>query len=333
LLTEHGTSQELNVRTPVSLTDQVAISRLGLGCAPLMRLPSRRRRRDLIAGAIDAGLTHFDVARLYGLGAAERELGAVIRSRRDEVTIATKFGIDAAGVLRRVARLQGAARAVLAKSPSATAVARAREDKLMAPRRYDAERARLSLDKSLEELGLDHVDILFLHDPRPQDDVDAAALHEFLTAARTAGKIRTWGVSLDANSGLVVLGELIDPGVIQLLQSPLTDVAAHEEVIAFGLAEARDRIGAWLMANLRAHKRWAEELNVNPLDPGVLSGLVIGGMLVAPGVRAALYETADVADLSSAVRFLSDRRGEGLVERFVDCVMEDRRAIRSMTAH
>ena len=298
-----------------------------------MRLPSRRSRQKLIAGAIDVGLTHFDVARLYGLGAAERELGALIRSRRDEVTIATKFGIDASGVLRRVARLQGAARAVLAKSPSATAAARSREDKVMAPRRYDAERARLSLDKSLEELGLDHVDILFLHDPRPQDEVDAAALHDFLSAARKAGKIRTWGVSLDAHSGLVVLGELIDPGVIQLLQNPLTYATAEERVIAFGLAQARDRIAAWLMANLRAHKRWAEELNVNPLDPGVLSGLVIGATLVEPGVRAALYETADVTDLSSAVRFLSDRRGEGLVERFVDCVMADRHEIRSMSAH
>ncbi|HET9153536.1 MAG TPA: aldo/keto reductase [Solirubrobacterales bacterium] len=49
--------------------------RLGFGCASLMRLPSRRRRQALLAEAFEQGIRHFDVARMYGLGAAEGELG------------------------------------------------------------------------------------------------------------------------------------------------------------------------------------------------------------------------------------------------------------------
>src|SRR5438128_1444735 len=73
---------------------QVRTSQLAFGCASLLREPSPRQRRLLIATAIDAGINHFDVARMYGLGAAEGVLGSALASRRHEVTIATKFGIS-----------------------------------------------------------------------------------------------------------------------------------------------------------------------------------------------------------------------------------------------
>src|SRR6185503_14619010 len=58
--------------------------RLGFGCASLMRVPSRREREALLGEAFEQGIRHFDVARMYGLGAAESELGRFARGRREE---------------------------------------------------------------------------------------------------------------------------------------------------------------------------------------------------------------------------------------------------------
>jgi aryl-alcohol dehydrogenase-like predicted oxidoreductase len=178
----------------------VVISRVGFGCASIMRLPWARQRRDLIAAAIDAGLTHFDVARMYGLGAAEAELGRALRGRRNQVTIATKFGLNA-GALRWLGRLQAPARALLARSTATRTAVRRQRDLFVTPRVYDVAQARRSLDLSLRRLATDHVDILFLHDPRPQDDI-GDGMTAFLEEAKAAGKIRAWGMSLGRRSAL-----------------------------------------------------------------------------------------------------------------------------------
>lgn len=307
----------------VAIADGLTISRVGLGCSGLMRLASKRRRRDHIAAAIDAGVTHFDVARLYGLGAAERELGAALRGRRDEVTVATKFGIDTSAALSRLAPLQAPVRLVMARSAKAVGFAREREGKFVAPRRYDASKARLSLDKSLRELGFDHVDILFLHDPRPQDDVDVESLAEFLATARAAGKIRTWGVSLDDESGLEVCNRMSDPGVVQLSQSLLLQSPAERRVIAFGLMADSDRIAAWLRSHPGDARRWTESLGRDPQEPGILAGLIIGAALARPETMAALCETSEQDELIAATGLL-DRSSDELIQRFADCMLRDR---------
>ncbi|WP_176704326.1 aldo/keto reductase, partial [Mycobacterium malmoense] len=89
------------------------VSAVGFGCGGLMQSPSRRERMAVLGAAVDNGITHFDTARMYGLGMAEAELGAFLRTvPRDTVTIATKFGIDVGGVARRIGRFQAPARAV-----------------------------------------------------------------------------------------------------------------------------------------------------------------------------------------------------------------------------
>lgn len=53
-----------------------------------MQSPSKKERMAVLAGAMDSGITHFDTARMYGLGMAEAELGAFLRTvDRDSVTI------------------------------------------------------------------------------------------------------------------------------------------------------------------------------------------------------------------------------------------------------
>ena len=53
----------------------LSVSRLGLGLGSVHRINSARGRLELVRAAIDLGITHFDTARLYGDGLAERVLG------------------------------------------------------------------------------------------------------------------------------------------------------------------------------------------------------------------------------------------------------------------
>jgi diketogulonate reductase-like aldo/keto reductase len=310
----------------------VVISPVGLGCASIMRLPSARQRRNLIAASIDAGLTHFDVARMYGLGAAEAELGRALRTRRNDVTVATKFGLDASGALRWLGRLQAPARAVLARSTKTRTAVRRQRDLFVAPRVYDAAKARASLDTSLRKLSMDHVDILFLHDPRPQDDIDGVALGAFLEEARTAGKIRGWGISLDDAANIGVLSRLPDRGIVQLRYEALDDSSVRPRSIAFGVLSAHAAISAWLSQSSAARLRWTTALGADPLQHDLLPKLLLAHTLVQPNVAAALYSTTQVPRLSAPAEVLRSGMPAAQLVAFSRCLADDRDAIVGLAA-
>jgi len=71
----------------------IRLSRLGFGCVRLTHEQSEASAIRTLECALDFGMTHFDVARLYGMGNAERILGTFAASRRSRLTIATKVGL------------------------------------------------------------------------------------------------------------------------------------------------------------------------------------------------------------------------------------------------
>jgi aryl-alcohol dehydrogenase-like predicted oxidoreductase len=68
------------------------VSVTGLGCNNFGRRLDLARTRAVVDAAIDAGITLFDTADVYGNGGSEELLGEVLAGRRDQVVIATKFG-------------------------------------------------------------------------------------------------------------------------------------------------------------------------------------------------------------------------------------------------
>src|SRR5690242_6832618 len=83
----------------------VEVSAIGFGCMGLVGWYGSRNdaeSRATLAEAIEQGMTHLDTAASYQSGENERFVGAVIRDRREDVFIATKFGItrNAEGALR-----------------------------------------------------------------------------------------------------------------------------------------------------------------------------------------------------------------------------------------
>jgi aryl-alcohol dehydrogenase-like predicted oxidoreductase len=145
---------------------ELTVSAVGLGCNNFGRRLDRAGTRAVIDAALDAGITFFDTADVYGGdGASERLIGEALEGRRDGVVLATKFGMALSG--------DGG-------EPRGS-------------RAY----ARRALEASLERLRTDHVDLLYYHEA---DGVTPLA--ETLVALGELageGKISAFGVSnLDA---------------------------------------------------------------------------------------------------------------------------------------
>ena len=70
------------------------VSVVGLGCNNFGRRIDLEATRAVVDAALDEGVTFFDTANSYGRGQSEEFLGEVLEGRRDQVTLATKFGMD-----------------------------------------------------------------------------------------------------------------------------------------------------------------------------------------------------------------------------------------------
>jgi hypothetical protein len=287
--------------------------RLGFGCASLMRLPSRRRRQALLSEAFEQGIRHFDVARMYGLGAAEGELGRFAKGRREEVAIATKFGIAPNGKIGRLAPLQAPARALLARFPALRARVKRNDRALHTPRYYDAASACASLDVSLRELGTDYVDVLFVHDPAAVEVPDMDELVGVLEGLREAGRIRAWGVSGEAGPAL-----LLSTGWPQCVPQLHNDIFSFNPPrtsgkvppIYFGVfAEALGRIRGRLLGDEKLRASWQQHTGLDCADSKVLARLLLQDALDRNRAGGAIFATTQPQRIGEAVAAASALRG------------------------
>ncbi|MFA4840209.1 MAG: aldo/keto reductase [Agrococcus sp.] len=175
-----------------------------------------------LQAAWDAGIRHFDTAPHYGLGLSERRLGAFLRSKpRDEFIVSTKVG-------RLLEPVEPVAGDDMAHD---FAVPRTHE------RRYDASEAgvRRSLEESLERLGLDRLDVLYLHDPDAAPEGERAALDAglpALAALRQEGMAAAVGIG---SKSLTALEAAATSGLADVLmvssRITLLDHSALERVV------------------------------------------------------------------------------------------------------
>ncbi len=225
-----------------------------------MRSPSSSDRQRLLAAAFDQGVRHFDVARMYGLGAAEAELGRFALRNRGAIVIATKFGIEAAS--DRLARVQGPIRALIRRYPALRSAVKRHSGTVHRNRRYDAATARMSLEKSLRELRTDYVDILFLHDPSPADDIDLPGVTAYLEEARQAGYLRAWGIAGEHHPCVEIRGRLPRGAVLQvrddIFRPSLSRDGLSKPLITYGaLSPAIRMIQHHVAMAPETGKRWA----------------------------------------------------------------------------
>ncbi|WP_237174802.1 aldo/keto reductase [Paenibacillus xylanexedens] len=141
--------------------DKLQISALGLG---VMMMPDNDESVHTIQGALDAGVTMFDTADLYGayekqqFGGNEKLLGRALQGRRSKAIVATKFGIT---------HTQGP--------------------------KGDPAYIKKSVDASLYNLGMDYIDLYYQHRPDPNTPIEETI--GTLADLVQQGKIRYIGLS------------------------------------------------------------------------------------------------------------------------------------------
>jgi aryl-alcohol dehydrogenase-like predicted oxidoreductase len=134
---------------------------------------SREQAVEMVQHALDRGVTFFDTGDVYGHGDSERLVGEALADRRDEVTVSTKVGYD------------------FYNNPQAG------HGEL--PKRVDPEWVETALDRSLDRLDMEYVDLLMLHNANV-DEVDADVL-ETLDELQESGRVDAVGWALGPSIG------------------------------------------------------------------------------------------------------------------------------------
>jgi D-threo-aldose 1-dehydrogenase len=169
----------------------LSVTRLGFGGASIGGLFSAVSDEDAVATvehAWELGIRTFDVAPLYGYGAAERRLGMALAGRpRDEYVLSTKVG--------RLVRSLDAIPAGADIDQQDDNYVRTEPVGLVFD--YSADGVRRSIEESLQRLGLDRVDIALIHDPDEHwaEAIDGA--YPELARMRDEGTIRAIGVGMN----------------------------------------------------------------------------------------------------------------------------------------
>ena len=255
---------------------------------------TREEARALLQSAFDNGIRHFDVARAYGYGDAERVLGEWAQSRRDQITITTKFGMQP---MQAVSQAKGAVqiiRRLMRLSPFIRKFVRRKVATLIQTRQFGVETARQSLDTSLRALQTDAIDIYLLHETEPDDCRDD--LREFLEAARDAGKIRCFGVGTAFPRAEQICREHPQFTQVAQFESSVLQQPTHAQRIAELGAPARIIHGAFaalapLLALLEtdaAFAQWFDAIgNVagNTPNSGQSREQTMAGLLLAHAVQ------------------------------------------------
>jgi D-threo-aldose 1-dehydrogenase len=171
----------------------IELGRFGLGTAPIGGLYAAvedETAHAVVERAWALGLRYFDTAPLYGAGLAERRLGAALRGRpRQEFAISTKVG-----------RLLRPGRSTWHGAPT-----------LVDYFDFSSEAALRSLEESLERLGLDRVDVAFVHDPDDHFDEALAGAFRALQRLRDEGVVRAIGVGANHTEVLCGFAREADP--------------------------------------------------------------------------------------------------------------------------
>lgn len=178
----------------VGKTD-LRLSRLGMGCGPLGKYDDDGHWEDIFSAEWNAGVRLFDTSPFYGLGVSERHLGKELQKRpRDEFAISTKVGRLLAydGPIEPFERDYFYPNGVPAGAP------RGRYD-------YSRDGALKSISDSYDRLGLDRIDIVYVHDIIELTSGvshEREAINEAIPALidlRAQGKIKAVGIGVQVN--------------------------------------------------------------------------------------------------------------------------------------
>ena len=189
--------------------------KFGMGGVPLgneFAVVTDQEAEAALEAAWSAGVRYYDVAPWYGLGLAERRFGSFLHGKnRDEFVISSKVG----KLLRASKTAKNKQYFPFSPSPN---------DVIFD---YTASGIRRSIEDSLQRMGIDSLDIVFVHDISPdnkflptsweeQFEIAREGAFPELTRMREEGSIKGWGIGVNTPEPIMRLLEVSDPDVCLL---------------------------------------------------------------------------------------------------------------------
>lgn len=174
----------------------IRTSDLGFGCSLLTRNNSVQAAIENLQTAFDAGISHFDVARLYGFGEAETILGKFAKGKRHDITITTKTGLRGKQLPLWALPLINRVRSVVKSKQSSVT-----NNFIGAPVTgvFSPSLIMVDLHTSLNKIGTDFIDFFLLHEANitqaNQEDIIAT-----LQQCKDAGKIKMFGIASNSET-------------------------------------------------------------------------------------------------------------------------------------
>lgn len=245
-------------------------SRIGLGTASLHHLHRTKDRLALLDAAYEAGIRYFDTAPLYGHESAERLLGQFARKRKscESVLIATKIGLRPNALVSVIPALllpYIALRKLTTKSHLVS-------PSTWQPKRdYSSSYLLKRVERSLRVMGLDCLDVVYLHEPVVDDLRFLDELVETALSLKKRGLVRAFGASVHYDVARWLrarapeLAEVLQVEVPVTLDDELKGWFANNARVTFGHFRMLHSEGAQLQKSERLRYIVRRAVEINPL--------------------------------------------------------------------
>ncbi len=284
---------------PLRAARPVPLTRMGFGGAPLGNLYRKVSENDAqgaLSAAWDAGIRYFDTAPQYGLGLSEMRFGETIRHiDRDALTLSTKIG-----------------RLLVDCTPDEVtpeAFVDVPQKRIVFDYSYDG--VMRSHETSLQRLGVDHVDILLVH------DVDT-----FSHGSREASDTRVR--ELFDHGGYRALVELRDAGKVKAIGAGVNEWEVCERLLGLGDFDCFLLAGRYTLLEQEALESFLP-LCVERDVAIILGGPYNSGILATGAVAGARYNYVpappDILDRVRRIEAICATHGVRLIEAALQFVL------------
>jgi D-threo-aldose 1-dehydrogenase len=286
---------------------------LGFGTTRLMGAATSKERLALLETAFESGIRHFDTAPYYGYGESERILGNFIAGKREQLTITTKFGMQAPAMVKsRMVNLM--ARRILRVFPFMRKTLSRKAQKLSKKGAFSPAEARRSLDQSLVALKTDHVDLFLLHEPA-FEDAASEVMHQFLEAEVKRGRIRAYGCGGEFSAiQSIATAKLPTASWLQFEDNALSRKIeiirpTGARCITYRtFLEALAELTDWLEAVPGRYAEWERQLQAGLRETGVLAGLLQAASHLRNPEGIVLFSTRRADRIRAAARVASGKQ-------------------------